>query len=403
MKKIFNMSENINILTYSSLYPNKTNPRHGIFVEQRLRHLVNSGKIRSIVVSPVPWFPLAALFSSRYAEYKKIPEQDTRYGIDILYPRFPNIPFIGMSIAPFIMALFTYRQISGLLKSGYNFDVIDAHYFYPDGVASVIIGKLTKKPVVITARGSDINLISRYLIPGNLIRWAAGKTKKIISVSQALKNSIERLGVNGDKVKVLRNGVDTELFSFLQDREKIRERLGISGSVMLSVGNLVPLKGHDLAIKTLTILTEFSLYIIGDGPELNNLKKLSRMLDVEKRVHFKKPVSQEALRDYYGAADVLVLASSREGWANVLLESMACGTPVVATNVGGNSEIVRSKTAGVIISQRTPEDIIAGINEVMSNKCSREETRVYAEDFSWDETTAGQIEIFSYIKQESSR
>ncbi|MDH5190749.1 MAG: glycosyltransferase, partial [Gammaproteobacteria bacterium] len=264
-------------------------------------------------------------------------------------------------------------------------------------------GKLTKKPVVITARGSDINLISRYLIPGNLIRWAAGKTKKIISVSQALKNSIERLGVNGDKVKVLRNGVDTELFSFLQDREKIRERLGISGSVMLSVGNLVPLKGHDLAIKTLTILTEFSLYIIGDGPELNNLKKLSRMLDVEKRVHFKKPVSQEALRDYYGAADVLVLASSREGWANVLLESMACGTPVVATNVGGNSEIVRSKTAGVIISQRTPEDIIAGINEVMSNKCSREETRVYAEDFSWDETTAGQIEIFSYIKQESSR
>ncbi|MDH5191776.1 MAG: glycosyltransferase family 4 protein, partial [Gammaproteobacteria bacterium] len=124
---------------------------------------------------------MAALFSSRYAEYKKIPEQDTRYGIDILYPRFPNIPFIGMSIAPFIMALFTYRQISGLLKSGYNFDVIDAHYFYPDGVASVIIGKLTKKPVVITARGSDINLISRYLIPGNLIRWAAGKTKKIIS------------------------------------------------------------------------------------------------------------------------------------------------------------------------------------------------------------------------------
>jgi glycosyltransferase involved in cell wall biosynthesis len=103
------------------------------------------------------------------------------------------------------------------------------------------------------------------------------------------------------------------------------------------------------------------------------------------------------LKKYYGAADALVLASSREGWANVLLESMACGTPVIASNVWGTPEVVASPDAGILMSERTPQGLVQAVHALRASYPQHEATRRYAEKFSWDDTTQGQIKLFQKI------
>jgi hypothetical protein len=147
------------LLTFSTLFPNAVHPSHGIFVETRLRYLMASGKVESRVVAPVPWFPSGNPRFGRYADYARVPAEEQRHGIQISHPRYMLLPKIGMQVAPWLLARSVKAQIGRIIDEGYDFDVLDAHYFYPDGVAAVMLGKYFNKPVVITARGTDINLI----------------------------------------------------------------------------------------------------------------------------------------------------------------------------------------------------------------------------------------------------
>lgn len=390
------MAAPIRALTFTTLYPNAIRPQSGIFVENRLRHLIASDRVVSRVVAPVPWFPIDHPAFGEYGALARVPRGEIRHGLSVLHPRYPLPPKIGMSIAPFLLYAGAYRSVRRLLASGYDFELIDAHYFYPDGVAAVLLGRAMRKPVVITARGTDINLIPRYAIPRRLILWAASRASGMVTVCQALKDEMIALDVDGGRVRVLRNGVDLGLFR-PGDREASRRRLGVPGRLLLSVGNLVPLKGHDLVIQAMPALSGATLFIVGDGPEEVALKALAQSCGVADRVRFLGRVAQPDLPALYGAADVLVLASSREGWANVLLEAMACGTPVVAASVGGTPEVVVAPEAGRLFPQRTPESIATAVAALLAAPPSRAATRAYAEKFSWDATTAGQIELFSSI------
>jgi glycosyltransferase involved in cell wall biosynthesis len=149
------------------------------------------------------------------------------------------------------------------------------------------------------------------------------------------------------------------------------------------------------------MLPDATLLIAGEGPEREALQTLARIRNVSHRVQFVGSLPQKKLRDYYEAADCLVLASSREGWPNVLLESMACGTPVIATQVGGTPEVVTAPEAGILVQDRTPEAIAAAVGSLRACHPGREATRCYAEKFSWDETTRGQIEVFRRVKERS--
>jgi glycosyltransferase involved in cell wall biosynthesis len=383
------------ILTFSTLYPSAARPSHGIFVETRLRHLLANGQVESRVVAPVPWFPSRNPRFGKYAVHASAPREEQRHGIQVLHPRYPVLPKIGMTLAPFLLAQSVKPVIERVLAE-YRFELIDAHYFYPDGVAAILLGRRFGKPVVITARGTDVNLISRYRLPRAMIRWAAGHAAGMITVARALKDELVGLGVPAGRIEVLRNGVDLQLFRPV-DREGWRRRLGFRRATLLSVGNLVPLKGHDLAIQALRLLPEMDLVIIGNGPERAALGALARGPGVGDRVTFAGTLGQEDLRHYYGAADALVLASSREGWANVLLESMACGTPVIASNVGGTPEVVTAPEAGLVMEERTPEALAQAVQRLFARYPDRGATRRYAERFSWAATTEGQLELFGRI------
>lgn len=384
------------ILTFTTLYPNAARPGHGTFVETRLRQLVASRRLESRVVAPVPWFPSTSARFGEYAAHAGAPREERRHDIEVLHPRYPVIPKVGMSLAPFLLAAAVAPTLRRVIASGYDFELIDAHYFYPDGVAAAMLGRRFDKPVVITARGTDLNLIARHAVPRRLILWAARRAHAVITVSDALRRVAEGIGIAPEKLTVLRNGVDTGFFRPV-DRAAVRAAHGLRGLVVISAGNLVPLKGHDLVIEALASLPEARLLIAGDGPERARLEELALRRGVSGRVRFLGALPQERLVEYYGAADALVLASSREGWPNVLLESLACGTPVIASNVGGCAEMVGPPTTGVLLAERSAEAIAGAVRELAARNVSREAARRYAERFSWAATTAGQLELFARV------
>ena len=171
----------------------------------------------------------------------------------------------------------------------------------------------------------------------------------------------------------------------------------MQGTTLLSVGYLIARKGHELVIQALKQLPDATLLIAGEGPERERLGEIAQQSGVADRVQFLGRLGYSKLADYYGAADVLVLASSREGWANVLLESMACGTPVVATRIWGTPEVVSQACAGQLVEERTPQALANGIRVLLARYPDRSDTRRYAEQFSWDATTAGQKELFTRV------
>jgi glycosyltransferase involved in cell wall biosynthesis len=303
----------IRTLLFSTLYPNSERPSHGIFVETRLRHLLASGELETRVIAPVPWFPLRHTMFGEYAKHAAVPRQEVRNGIHIDHPRYLLLPKIGMNSAPYTLVRTGLAAAKRLIASGYDFDLIDAHYFYPDGVAATLIGKALDKPVVITARGTDINLIPHYPKPREMILQATRDCDAMITVCAALKDEIVGLGGAAEKVTALRNGVDLQLFT-PEDKPQARAAFGMPDKfVIASVGHLIERNGHHLVIEALAQIPDGELYLAGGGEEEGRLRALAEQLGVTQRVHFLGAMPQARLRTLYSAADGLVLASSREG------------------------------------------------------------------------------------------
>lgn len=390
----------LKILTFSTLYPNEREPRHGIFVEQRLRKLVETGNVMSRVMAPVPWFPFAMSGFGRYGTAAKVPREEVRHGITVLHPRFPSIPKTGMGLKPRLLAMALRPVLRDVIASGYDFDLIDAHYFYPDGVAATWLGQELGKPVIVTCRGNDVMLFPRFPRPRRMILDAARKVSGIVTVSGELKRCLCSIGVDADHVTVLRNGVDANLFHPPRDRNATRTALGFNRRTLISVGHLVERKGHHLVIEALNTLPDFDLVIIGErgtesGGMVNELHRQAEDPSVSGRVRFMGNLPQEQLREWYGAADALVLATNLEGMPNVMLEALACGTPVVATQVGGIPEIMTAPEAGVLMEERSAAGVAAAVTRLFSQYPDRADTRRFAETLSWDETTRGQLALFN--------
>ncbi len=389
----------VRILTFSTLFPHRGTPNHGVFVENRLRHLMADTGIVATVMAPVPWFPAVGARlrpGSAYARQAAAEPEERRDGLRILHPRYPVIPRIGMSVAPALLFAASARAIDAARRNGLQFDLIDAHYLYPDGIAAVALGRRYGVPVVITARGSDVTQLPGYALPRRMIRWAMAQADALISVSAGLKAAMVTLGADPGRITVLRNGVDLVKFQ-PQDRAASRAALNLGGPTLLSVGVLNDRKGHHRVIAALPELPGWHLLIVGDGPDRARLLALAESLGVGGRVRLVGPVPHAALPQCYSAADALVLASSREGWANVLLESMACGTPVVASPIPGNPEVVQEPAAGVIMPENSGAGVAAGVRLLDTVRRPATETRAYAERFSWAATSAGQAAVFQQM------
>ncbi len=379
----------------TSLFPSTARPRHGIFVKTRLVQLLRDFPVDARVIAPVPWFPFDWPVFGPYAKIAATPRRAVLDGgLQVSYPRYPLIPKIGMALQPAAMARAAMVDIERLRVSGWQPDLIDAHYFYPDGVAAAIVAKKLKLPLVITARGTDINVLARIPGPRKRILWAAARAASVVAVSNRLNEALVAIGVEASKVSVLRNGVDAELFRPV-DTAMARQRTGLlGGPCALCVGNLVEEKGFALAIEALAHLLAWRLVIVGDGPQRHALERLARRLHVCERVTFRATMPQETLPDLYSAADVLLLTSTREGWPNVVLESLACGTPVVAVDVGAVGEILTRSDAGRIVATRDPVQLAEAAEDLMRSRPARDRVRAHALGFDWATISKSQFELF---------
>jgi len=393
------MPDPLRILLFSSLFPSSQRPIHGIFVETRLRELLKTGQVQAKVVAPVPWFPFKGRCFGEYGLFAATPKFEHRNGLEVYHPRYLLPPKVGMNLAPYTMAMGAMAMVRQLQQDGFDFDLIDAHYYYPDGVAAGILARRLGKPFVVTARGTDLNLIPQYAFARNLILQTAAQANASIGVCQALMDTLRNLGADPSKLHTLRNGVDLQRF-VPEPRKAARQNLNlpIDAKLLLSVGHLIERKGHHIAIDALPLLpTNVRLLIAGDGPDRAALQTQAEKLGVTNRVQFMGVIKQIELKWWYSAADALVLCSSREGWANVLLESMACGTPVIASNIWGTPEVVSKPDAGILMASRSAKDFTNAWWDLCANYPSREATRTHAETFSWDNTTQGQLALFRSI------
>jgi len=381
----------VRLLTLTTLFPNGRNARHGIFVANRLRRLCDTGRVAATVVAAIPWFPGA------YRDRAAIAATETISGLQVHHPRFINVPGVGMRIQPDLLARTLIDELRRIGADTSGFDVIDAHYFYPDGVAAARIADELGLPLVISARGSDINSIGRIAFARERMRRAAERAQALIAVSSDLAKTMAELGMPEQRIHVLRNGVDTEMFAPFS-RSEARARFGLpnSGSWVLGVGNLVPEKGFELLIHAIAGLDDVRLVLVGEGPLRSQLAALGKSL-APNRVAFRANMPQEQLRYAYAAANVLALPSLREGWPNVVLEALACGTPVVASAVGGLPEILPDGAPGRLVLERKVDVWRNALRDVLDAPILAERAHAYAGKFGWDEVIAQQVLLYERV------
>ncbi len=378
------------LVVFSTLFPNTKQPNAGVFIRERMFRV---GKyVPLIVVAPVAWFPGQAIIRRFKPHFRPEPEkQEIQQGITVYHPRFFSIPGVFKWLDGYFLAAGSYFLMKKLKKE-FSFNIIDSHFAYPDGFAATLLGKWLTVPVTITLRGTEIRHAKTKSLKHLLIN-ALKRATRVFSVSASLRNHVINLGIPADKVRVIGNGVDTTKFYPL-DRTDMRSKQGLKpeDKVLITVGGLVERKGFHRVIEAIpALLKEYPnlKYLVVGGPcaEGDWTEKLQTMvkeLNLQEQVRFLGPLPPEQLKDILSAADVFVLSTRNEGWANVILEAMACGLPVIATDVGGNAEVVKYNSLGTIVPFDDKQALENAVNNALQKNWDKEKIIQYAKDNSWD-------------------
>ncbi len=386
------------VLTYTSLFPNAAQPILGVFIYQRMAHFAARSGNSVHVIAPAPYLP-SWLPGEQWRKYRDIPNQEQIGGLTVYHPRYLFLPKISMPLHGLLMFLGSVR-LARRLHRQHRFDCLDAHFIYPDGFAGVLLGKFLGIPVVVSARGTDMNLYPSFRTVRPQIRWTLEKAAGRIAICQSLKTAMTEAGSADASVRVIGNGVDLSRF-FPVDRAEAQRRLGLSGGgrIAVAVGALKPVKGQQFLLAALKeIKDEFPdlrLYLLGEGESRSELERMANALGISDRVFLPGNCPNEKLRDWYSAADISCLMSSREGWPNVLLESLACGTPVVATRVGGIPEVISSPDLGVLVEQNA-DSVAEGLRGALSRPWNRAGIAEHASGRDWYAVAA---EVESYFAE----
>lgn len=394
------------LIVYSSLFPSAASPTAGTFVRERMFRVAR--RIPIVVVAPQPWSPfdgLVRLFRPSFRPQAAV--RETMDGIEIHRPRFFCLPGVLKRFDGWFMARATLPTVRRLAERG-GAPIIDAHFLYPDGWAATWIAARLGLPVTVTIRGSK----DEWLIGTDRERYLVEAMKAathLFAVSDALKRDVAvRLGIDPEKVSVIGNGVDLEKFSPV-DKVEARRRLGIAedAKVIIGVGGLIARKGFHRVIPLLPELRRrhpgLVYLIVGGGTTQadmrSELEALARECGVSDAVRFCGSQRPETLKWFYGAADVFVLATEHEGWANVFLEAMACGLPVVTTRVGGNAQVVSAPWLGELVPWWNPGEFREAIDRALCTAWGTGAITAHARSNTWDDRVRQLVAEFKAIEK----
>lgn len=318
-------------------------------------------------------------------------------------PWFFIFPFIPGRLNDFIKVLAIFVCIKA---NKIKFDIIHAHYAHPPGFVAVLLGKIVKKPVIITCRGSDIHEYTEKNYPDKLRRSRVLYTIKnavhLICVSNFLKRKVISLGIDDAKVTVSPNGVKSSLF-YPIDSSVARKQLNLpmDKKLLVNVASLTAIKGTKYLIGAFAELIkrrdDILLFIIGEGPLRVELENQVRFLNLDGHVRFLGFIPNEELVFWFNAADLFVLPSLGEGFGNVLIEAMSCGTPIVASNVGGIPEIINTNKLGILVSPANIEKLSNGILQALNRNWDKNILIEMAKYYSWHNVAKLTSDVYEKI------
>jgi teichuronic acid biosynthesis glycosyltransferase TuaC len=391
--------ESPRLLVLSSLFPSAAMPAAGVFIRERMFRV---GRVLPIVVvAPQPWFPLQGLVR-RFRPHFRVPSEpfERMDGVEVHRPRFLCIPGVMKWSDGLFMALSVLSTVRRIVRR-HRIDLLDVHFGYPEGFAGALLGRWLGLPVMLTLRGKE----QRQALTDvrRALAWAVRAADRVITVSDALRGVAIELGADPARVDVVGNGIDLDKFHPLAQAEaRARLALPADAQVMVSVGTLTERKGFHRVIDCLPELLKrhprlHYLVVGGAGPEGDWSERLRAQVDrhgLADRVHFLGRCAPEDLKRPLSAADLFVLATSYEGWANVFLEAMACGLPVVTTRVGGNEQVVKSDDLGLLVPFGDQAALTGAIDDALTRRWDRGRIIQYAQDNAWDRRIPRLVEAF---------
>jgi glycosyltransferase involved in cell wall biosynthesis len=391
------------VLSIATLFPNPTRPGFGIFVGNQMRAVAARGDVDLAMISPLGLPPWPLSLKAPYAKLSAIPDQSDIAGLQAHYPRFRLIPKFGGDSNPGRIAR-AVLPLARQLHAERAFDLVDAQFFFPDGPAAAIVARELGLPLTIKARGADIHYWGARPKALEQMLAAANQAAGLLAVSKALRDDMVALGMPGDRISVHYTGLDRERFHPI-DRATARAELltslnlaiGVGTPLMVTPGALIARKGQPLVIEALAAMPDAQLLLAGSGEDESSLRMLARELGLAERVHFLGQVSHTLLPTLMCAADVMVLPSSSEGLANVWVEALACGTPIVVPDIGGAREIVKAPSAGRIAA-RDASAISAAIADILADIPGQDAVAANVAQFSWTANAATMAQFWDGVR-----
>ena len=386
----------LNVLALSYLFPNLAQPGYGIFVLNRLRAVSRYCHVK--VIAPIQWYPFIRKLRSSFWS-GDIPHHEQREGMDVFHPRFVVIPRY-MKWLDALTFLFAASKVArNLRRDGYDYDVVDVHWTYPDVVAGWFLARRYGRKFGVTVRGHEALYDTEFTVRRWLVSFFLRRADFVVPLSEELAAKVVALGVDPKRVRVILNGVDLSHFSYV-DAAAARNGLGLDPGrkVLLSVGRLTAGKRHDHLVRMMPALpqnTDVDLYIVGGvNPEDDFGHQLRKMIDELglTNVHLVDSVSHEKLRLWYGAADVFCLATRGEGCPNVVLEALACGAPVVVTRVGAVEELVKQGINGMLVD--LDADFGKPVAQALATQWDRRQIAERMRQWGWDACAQQVIKVY---------
>lgn len=373
----------LRVLAITKIFPNAAEPLAAPFNRQQFAALAKLCELD--VMATLPWYPGAGLLAkwSSAGILAKVPRRETIAGIEVTHPRTLFVPRVALSTWGPLYAASIAPLLIG--KRG-KVDVVLGSWAYPDGFAAVIVARLLGVPAVVKLHGSDLNVIAKLPGPRRLTAWALPRAAAVVAVSRALADEAIALGVPRDKVEIVMNGVDQDLF-VPRDRAAARRTLGLpDGPLAVYVGNLKEVKGVlDLAAAWQRVLEQVpaaTLVIVGDGPLQARVAASLAPFGDRARLLGAKPLAEIPIA--MAASDVLILPSHHEGTPNVVLEALACGRRVVATAVGGVPDVLADPRLGALAPPRDPAAFGAALATALTTPYDPAEIVALGARGSWE-------------------
>jgi glycosyltransferase involved in cell wall biosynthesis len=374
----------LRVLSLTTRYPDAERTGAGIFVERQLRALAARDGVEVEVIAPVALPPFPLSLRRRHSLDRELPPEEMQHGLRVHRPRYLALPHPpGARPRAIERAL---RPVLTALRDRFPFDLIHAEFFWPEGPAAMLLARHFGVPFTIKARGPEFFAATRRRARARLALEAGRGAAALLAVSEATRQAMIEAGLPAERIAVHRTGIDTARFQ-PRDRAAAKAALKVTGPLLLCVGNLSARKRQALALDALRLIDDATLILVGGGPERHRLERRVEALGLERRVRLTGSIPNALLPAFYGAADVTLHTARVEGLANVWVESLACGTPVVTTDAGGAREVIDRAEAGRIVPA-DPAAIAAAVGALLAAPPDPAATAATVAELGWERSGA---------------